>query len=254
MSSSIRIYPVAPAAALSERLFWPVVVLATLALGGFGYFFYMLFAPRTSTQTQTVEQPKIHEARIAETAVPAPPVAPAVQSETKAAAAAPETAVSAAPTVATENKKSPDANATAMAQPAVMKKADEPEANPYSVPSNKPFLTHEMFEKKPPPPAAGAAKPAAKPKVAAKPDDKTKTPAAPASPASANSAASSTSTPSSGGVGSASSFHGKIYVLKDGRRISTLSTVDLGDSYGVKDLNSSYLTIPKADVSEVVGR
>ncbi len=49
-------------------------------------------------------------------------------------------------------------------------------------------------------------------------------------------------------------FRGKIYVLRDGRRIPTVSTVDLGDSYGVKDLNSSYITIPKADVSEVVNR
>jgi hypothetical protein len=243
MSSSMRVLPATAPAALSDRLFWPVAVLATLALGGFGYFFYVMFAPRTSSHaTEQAAKPDVHETQVVQANSPSP----SPQVETKASVATPQPATtppSPAPSTTTENEKAaePAPSDGVAAQPAVMKKPDEPETNPYSVPNNKPFLTHDMFDKKASP---AAAKAAVKPKVPAKPDDKTKAPAARA--AEPNSAASTAI--------AATGFHGKIYVLKDGRRISTVSTVDLGDSYGVKDLNSSYITIPKSDVAEVVAR
>jgi len=228
-------------ASFSERFFWPIAVLATLALGAFVYVASLMFSSPYKNLPAT---PAV--------AVSKTPAKPAVPDEVKVAEAPPVKEVKAeAPKVA-ESAPAPaaaapsgDAAAADSEMPAP-KKPDAPDVNPYMVPENKPFLSHDMFEKKPQP---GAAKPAAaaapaKPKVPGKPDEKPKTDLV---------TRTITSTPVSSAT-SVPAFRGKIYVLRDGRRISTVSTVDLGDSYGVKDLNSSYITIPKTDVSEVVNR
>jgi hypothetical protein len=252
--------PVAPGRSLAERLFWPAAGLAALALGGFVYLFYLMFAshtpreqdhgaPAVAQAQQKVASPevKLDEVQqgqsplmIAEMASPETPADTAT-----IAAAKPDTGEAPAAVEA------PKMEAPAAAAP--KPPAEKPDVNPYAVPSNKPYLTHDMFENKPP---ANAAKPKAPaPPAPATPAAaaaaKPKAPAAPASPPPSTATArpadrlASPVTPN---------FRGKIYVLKDGRRISTVSTVDLGDSYGVKDLNSSFITFLKSDVSEIISR
>ena len=231
-------------ASFSERFFWLIAALASLALGGFVYVASLMFSSPyknlPATPAVAVSKAPASEAS-KEVKVADAPVAREVKAEApKAAEPAPAPAV-AAPAAPASDAPASDSELS------VPKKPDAPDVNPYMVPENKPFLSHDMFEKKPQP---GAAKPAvaaaapAKPKVPGKPDEKPKTTLA-SRTIESSPVSSSTSVPA---------FRGKIYVLRDGRRIPTVSTVDLGDSYGVKDLNSSYITIPKADVSEVVNR
>ena len=234
-------------ASFSERFFWLIAALATLALGVFVYFASLMFSspyknlPATPivAVAKTSETPPAPEVKIAEASTPK-------EVKTEAPKVA-ETAPSPAPVVTAPAAPAKDAEPAADSEMPAPKKVDAPDVNPYMVPENKPFLSHDMFEKKPQPgaakPAAAAAAPA-KPKVPGKPDEKPKTDLVTRTIASTP-VSSATSVPA---------FRGKIYVLRDGRRIPTVSTVDLGDSYGVKDLNSSYITIPKADVSEVVNR
>lgn len=227
------------AAAFSERFFWPIAVLAFLALGGFVYFASLMFSsPYKNLPASTAGAPKAPPTPVVDVKMAA---APASEHKTET----PKTVEPALP-AAKNALETPTADPVPAADtdaPAI-KKPDAPEVNPYMVPENKPFLSHDMFEKKPGPAKPAATNITAKPKVPGKPDDKPKPALA---TRTTESTPPSTSTP-------IPAFRGKIYVLRDGRRISTVSTVDLGDSYGVKDLNSSYLTIPKTDVAEVVNR
>ena len=258
MNSGAHILPVAPARSLAERLFWPAAGLALLALGGFVYLFYLMFAPHSpqapreqdrrplagAQEQQKVSKPEVKLAEAQQDHTPlmiaemAAPEAPAVPD-----AAEPD--IGAAPAAAEASR--PEAREAVAPKPPAAK----PDVNPYAVPSNKPYLTHDMFENKPPANAAKPKTPAPASAAAVKAPEKPKAPAVAAAPPSSTPVArpgDRLASPVSPAI------RGKIYVLKAGRRIPTVSTVDLGDSYGVKDLNSSYLTFLKSDVAEIISR
>jgi hypothetical protein len=205
---------------LSDKLFWLVVAVAVLALGGFGWF----FAGMTS-------RPQAQPTVIVASAPPAP-AAPAPDMAT-AEEAAPES-----------SDESPAMQETATEGEMAVAPAAVEEESPYMVPNNKPFITREDFVRKQP-----AAKPGAKvPKKPGQPLPPGKVP--PKTPATAPTISTS---PKPGEKKNALALidHRKVVVLTSGRKIVAMSMVDLGDSYGIKDDKQQMLTVKKDDVTRI---
>ena len=243
------------ARSFTDKLFWPVTALAVLALGAVGYTFYLMFAPHHSRPSApavaVVAAPPSHSENV--TAAPPKPVVAAPEVDSTPAPVKADAAM--APVDAAE--VAPAAEEAPKAQADVAKvEMPKPDINPYAVPENKPFISHEMFQKQPVAAAKPAAKPGEKPKTpvaAPKAVAVVKPPPPPAVPLTPLTTAPLTNSPDR--LASAlPGIRGKVYVLKDGRRIPAVSTVDLGESYGVKDLNSSFITIPKSDVTDIIAR
>ncbi|HYF49894.1 MAG TPA: hypothetical protein VEJ63_10835 [Planctomycetota bacterium] len=108
---------------MSDRFFWIVVVLATLTLGGFLYFFATAFSrPREITDVPRPAPPRVTAANVVLATTPASTEVPT------------ETSVAAQP--------APEVPATEMAS----------EEDSYiEIPTGKPFLSRDDFIRKPPP-------------------------------------------------------------------------------------------------------
>jgi hypothetical protein len=202
---------------LSDRLFWLVAPVALLTLGGFGYFFVKMFSSSSHAAT-----PYARRASVVETDLVIGP-----RREEPVAQAEPE---------AEEGEESPAAPAT-MAM----------EEDPYIViPTNKPFITRDDFGKKfqpqkkvkkpatppPPPPSFFKTPPASSPAAA------TNTPAKAAAPKPRTDVFTLLD-------------NRRILVLTDGRKITALSIVDLGDTYGIKSADRQTMMVKKDDVSRI---
>jgi len=216
-------------ASLTDKLFWPAVAFATVALGGFGYFAatkmsrstpaVAAWAPLDRTSRTTYESPQPTE-----TAAPSG-VEVSVVTETAPAETEPAPA---APTA-----------------------ADAMDADdPFKVPDHKPFITADTFKKPVPPRPIAAPK---KPVVPAKQVVAAKTPAAvaskpmvPAAPASKVPLSSEIKVPSL-----PSTPAPPTYVMNDGRRIAAVKVVDLGEFWGLKTPSGSIVSVRKEDVKEI---
>ncbi len=131
-------------ASFSERFFWLIAALASLALGGFVYVASLMFSSPyknlPATPAVAVSKAPASEAS-KEVKVADAPVAREVKPEAPKAA---EPAPAPAPAVAAP--AAPDSDAPASdSELSVPKKPDAPDVNPYMVPENKPFLSHDMF-------------------------------------------------------------------------------------------------------------
>jgi hypothetical protein len=216
---------------LTDRLFWPTVAFATLALGGFGYFAATkLFraAPPTVAWAPLDRVSRSHSTSETESAAPAGvEVALVTEAAPAEGPAAVEEPAPAGPTA-----------------------ADAMDAeDPYKVPTHKPFIDAQTFAKKAPPrPVA----PPKKPVVAAKgtpgkatPVAMTK-PAAPAAPAAKVPLSSDIKVPAIPAAPAPPT-----YVMNDGRRIAAVKVVDLGEFWGLKTPSGQIVSVRKEDVKEI---
>jgi hypothetical protein len=223
---------------LTQRLLLPVVGMAVLLLGGLG-FLYAMFSSHRDHKIETAPAPKVSQTP----SKPARTYAPSIDDDVPAP---PEKAPERAPVVApVEKKAEPEAKADpepekpvvaaapAVADPPMVAALPEkkPNGDPYMVPENKPFIDRDTFggtKPKAPATATGAAAPAPAPKPAE--------PAAPPPPPPAP----------------ATTVQNTVYVLFSGKRINAVSTIEMGDCYGVKDAAGNFVKIKKADVSNVI--
>lgn len=222
---------------LTQRLLIPVVGMAVLLLGGLG-FLYAMFSSHRDHKIETAPAPKVSQTP----SKPARTYAPSIDDDVPAP---PEKAPERAPVASVEKKAEPEAKADpepekpavaaapAVADPPMVAAVPEkkPAGDPYMVPENKPFIDRDTFggtKPKAPATATGAAAPAPAPKPAE--------PAAPPPPPPAP----------------ATTVQNTVYVLFSGKRINAVSTIEMGDCYGVKDAAGNFVKIKKADVSNVI--
>lgn len=212
---------------LTDRLFWPTVAFATLALGAFGYFAATkLFRPAPPTVAWApLDRVSRSSPQPTSSTEPAAPTSVEVSVVAEGTPAPVEEAAPAGPTA-----------------------ADAMDAeDPYKVPNHKPFIDSQTFAKKAPPrPVA----PPKKPVVAAKgtPAKGTPTvamtkPAAPVTKVPLSSDIKVPLIPATPGP--------PTYVMNDGRRIPAVKVVDMGEFWGLKMQSGQIVSVRKEDVKEI---
>lgn len=210
-------------ATLTDKLFWPTVAFATVALGGFGYF----------AATKMFR------------AAPAP-VAWAPLDRTTRAPYESQPTETPAPSAVEVSVVTESAPAEAETAPAVPAAADAMEADdPFKVPDHKPFITADTFKKPVPP------RPVAAPKKTVVP---AKQVALVKSPAAVMSKSIEVKVPLSSEIkvpALPSTPAPPTYVMNDGRRIAAVKVVDLGEFWGLKTPSGSIVSVRKEDVKEI---
>jgi len=210
---------------LTDRLFWPTVAFATLALGAFGYF--------AATKLFRPAPPTVAWAPLDRVSRSSPQPTSTTES---AAPTSVEVSVVAESTPAPVEEAAPAGPTAADAMDA---------EDPYKVPNHKPFIDSQTFAKKAPPrPVA----PPKKPVVAAKgtPAVAMTKPTAPATPAVKVPLSSDIKVPAIPVTPGPPT-----YVMNDGRRIPAVKVVDMGEFWGLKMQSGQIVSVRKEDVKEI---
>jgi hypothetical protein len=213
---------------LTDKLFWPMIVLAVLALGGIGTIVHKIVSRHSAPALVANAEPP--------------------HSQTLASVSSPETT---AGKMNTESQTTGDAvpadpapeNSTEVAAAPAPAAAVMDDESPYVVPDRKPFISRETFA---PPP-----KPAPPKKAVVKtPPPAVKSPLVPVKTAAAT-VAPPVDAKKSAPPPTTLMNKTPVYVMRDGRKIAAIKVVDLGDSYGLKSTNGQIITVLKEDVTEI---
>lgn len=207
---------------LNDRLFWPAVAFAVLALGGFGYFAATKMfrsAPAAGAYSDPETSAKVKKIETSATTADAP--------STQAVAAALEARG--------------EETESASAEPAApMAKAEDMEDGPYVLPDRAPVLSADTF-KRPAPPKAPPKRPAPKAPV---------TPVAAKAPAT-TAVAGKTDLMKAPAIPLIPTPRYPTYVMNDGRRIPAAKVVDMGEFWGLKTAAGQIVSVRKEDVKVV---